>query len=424
MGLDFLIGVGEDAAARRVGTMADLVGDPRRNLGTFSTTRVSAHGARVHERMLAYNAVNRAEYPCVDTFESTCLGFLADRWNLGLPARCAVQGMATFGSSEAAHLAATALHWSARPLMSAGAVPNLVMAANAHVCWRQLCRYTGIEARITAVDPRTHTASPSALSAACDENTIGVVATVGAPYTGLADPVHDIATMLDGRRTRRGEDIGIHVDAASGGFTLPFLAPGIEWDFRLPRVRSINVSGHKYGLVPPTLGWILWRDASALPVEMFCDSDYLTGHTRTLGLGYSRSAANIAHQYFNIASLGVNGYTRVLSGCATVARTLLDLLTQDPELTALSAPEQLPVVVVTGRQDRIEAVAGSLHTRGWQVPTYRVPWSQGWALRMVCRPDLTPELGDQLTNDVRNALRTPSTHRDAGLVPAGSGGTL
>ncbi|WP_330180936.1 pyridoxal-dependent decarboxylase [Nocardia sp. NBC_01503] len=423
----FSIGIGTRMAARQVEAIAASVGDPRRNLATFSTAAIPLEGIGIHGRMLAYNAVNREEYPCVGLFESGCLGFLARRWNLQPVSNCAVSGMSTFGSSEAAQLAATALWWTKCPTGSTRtARPNLVMAANAHVCWRQLCRFIGIEPRVVAVHPRTQTACPTTLSSACDANTIGVVATLGATYTGLTDPIEDIQVGLDDLYARSGVDIDIHVDAASGGFSVPFLRPDREWDFRLPRVRSINTSGHKYGMVPPTLGWIMWRDRSALPDEMFCDSDYLSGSTRTLGLGYSRPAAHVAHQYFNILGYGVDGYTRILRRCAQTATALAAILDTDPELVRVSDPGQLPIVVAAGPRERVETVAAALHTRGWRVPTYDMPWSGQRALRIVCRPDMGTELADQLTGDLQVALRT--THRSnrigAEPVAVASGGML
>ncbi|EPP5456734.1 pyridoxal-dependent decarboxylase, partial [Escherichia coli] len=131
---------------------------------------------------------------------------------------------------------------------------------------------------------------PKRMIEACDENTIGVVPTFGVTYTGnyeFPQPLHD---ALDKFQADTGIDIDMHIDAASGGFLAPFVAPDIVWDFRLPRVKSISASGHKFGLAPLGCGWVIWRDEEALPQELVFNVDYLGGQIGTFAINFSRPA--------------------------------------------------------------------------------------------------------------------------------------
>ena len=200
--------------------------------------------------------------------------------------------------------------------------PNLVMGANVQVCWEKFCRYWQVEPRLVPMEPgRLHLTGPEA-AARCDENTIGVVAIMGSTMDGSYEPVLQISEALDKLQAASGHDIPIHVDGASGGFVAPFLHPDLEWDFRVPRVASINASGHKYGLVYPGVGWVVWRDAEALPEDLVFQVNYLGGEMPTFALNFSRPGAQVAAQYYNFLRLGFEGYRSVQQACQDVARYL------------------------------------------------------------------------------------------------------
>ena len=179
-------------------------------------------------------------------------------------------------------LGGLALKWRWRERMrSAGRPtdrPNLVAGINVQVCWEKFCRYWDVEPRLVPMAGDRYRLDAAEAVAHCDENTIGVAAILGSTFDGSYEPVAEIAAALDTLQRERGLDVPIHVDAASGGFIAPFIQPDLVWDCRIPRVQSINASGHKYGLVYPGVGWALWRDREALPQDLIFDVSYLGGH--------------------------------------------------------------------------------------------------------------------------------------------------
>ena len=197
--------------------------------------------------------------------------------------------------------------------------PNLVMGINVQVCWDKFCNYFEVEPRLAPMEgERFHLDAEQAVSL-CDENTIGVVAVLGSTFDGSYEPVAEIAAALDELQSRTGLDVPVHVDGASGGMMAPFLDPDLEWDFRLPRVASINTSGHKYGLVYPGVGWVLWRDADALPEELIFKVNYLGGEMPTFALNFSRPGGQVVAQYYTFLRLGREGFRQVQQECRDVA---------------------------------------------------------------------------------------------------------
>src|SRR4051794_39085104 len=143
-----------------------------------------------------------------------------------------------------------------------------------------------------------------------DENTIFVVPTLGVTYTGEYELVKPLADALDKLQADTGLDVDLHVDAASGGFLAPFCAPDLLWDFRLPRVKSISSSGHKFGLAPLGAGWVIWRDKEELPDDLIFHVNYLGGDMPVFQLNFSRPAGQIVAQYYDFLRLGREGYRR------------------------------------------------------------------------------------------------------------------
>jgi glutamate decarboxylase len=245
-----------------------LDGSARLNLATFVTTWMEPQARILMSDCVDKNMIDKDEYPQTAELERRCVSILADLWNA--PTATAATGCSTTGSSEACMLAGMAMKriWAARSHAAPDRTPNLVMGANVQVCWEKFCRYWDVEPRIVPMEGTRYHLDGATAASAVDENTIGVVAILGSTFDGSYEPVAEIVAALDDVQARTGLDVPVHVDGASGGMIAPFLDPDLEWDFRLPRVVSINTSGHKYGLVYPGVGWVLWRDAIHLPNEL------------------------------------------------------------------------------------------------------------------------------------------------------------
>jgi glutamate decarboxylase len=285
---------------------------------------------------------------------------------------------------------------SAQGSADSGSGPNLVMGSNVQVCWEKFCRYWEVEPRLVPVGPETHLTAEGAVSR-CDANTIGVVAVLGSTYDGVYEPVADIASALEALATSGGPDVPVHVDAASGGFVAPFLDTGLEWDFRVPRVCSINASGHKYGLVYPGVGWVVWRDEEALPQELVFDVAYLGGHMPTFALNFSRPGAQVVAQYYNFLRLGREGYHRVQSASRSTAQWLASKIGAMAPFELVSNGDALPVLAfraADGEPWNVFDLSDSLRARGWLIPAYTMPpnLEHVAVLRVVVRNGLSRDM--------------------------------
>ncbi|HXL18561.1 MAG TPA: glutamate decarboxylase, partial [Streptosporangiaceae bacterium] len=294
--------------------------------------------------------------------------------------------------------------------------PNLVMGSNVQVCWEKFCRYWQVEPKkVPMVPGRLHLRGPEA-AARCDENTIGVVAILGSTMDGSYEPVAQISAALDHLQASGGPDIPVHVDAASGGFVAPFLQPDLVWDFEVPRVASINASGHKYGLVYPGVGWIVWRNAAALPDDLVFRVNYLGGDMPTFALNFSRSGANVAAQYYNFLRLGVEGYQRVQQACQDVALYLSGEIAKMGPFELLSEGRDLPVFAFKLRDDitgySVFDLSERLRMRGWQVPGYTFPedMTDTAVMRIVVRNGFSMDLANLLLGDMRMHVRILENH--------------
>ena len=287
--------------------------------------------------------------------------------------------------------------------------PNLVMGSNTQVCWHKFARYWDVEAREVPLEGQEVITDPERAVAACDENTIGVVAVLGSTFTGHYENVKGLSEALDRLEERTGLNIPIHVDGASGGFVAPFLEPELEWDFRLPRVKSINTSGHKYGLVYPGVGWIVWRTEADLDPDLIFRVDYLGGSMPTLAINFSRPASQIVAQYYNLIRLGRAGYRAVHDACREVATELAAEIAELGPFEVLSTGHDLPVVSWTLREPAhwsLYDLSDRLRDRGWQVPSYRMPANRQEMViqRAVVRNGFTHDLAGTLVKDIRRHL--------------------
>jgi glutamate decarboxylase len=397
-----------------------LDGNARLNLATFVTTWMEPEARALIAKCLDKNLIDKDEYPQSAELEQRCVAILAHLWNAPDGARA--PGTSTTGSSEACMLGGMALErrWRTRADPPAGR-PNLVMGANVQVCWEKYCRYWDVEARLVPVGGgATHLTAEKA-AAACDENTIGVVAILGSTFDGSYEPIAEIAAALDQLHDRRGIDVPIHVDAASGGFIAPFLEPELEWDFRLPRVQSVNASGHKYGLVFPGVGWAVWRDEDVLPRDLVFKVDYLGGEMPNYGLNFSRPAAQVIAQYYTFVRLGRPGFRRVQQDCRDVATWLARRIGGIDGLELLSDGSELPVFAFRAADDvegwTVYDVSERLRGHGWIVPAYPMPHGMQdvHVLRIVVRNGFSRDLAGLLLRDLRSVvdgLGQGDAHRD------------
>jgi glutamate decarboxylase len=402
-------GIGAGSAHELIDSELLLDGQARLNLATFVTTWMPSLGHRLMYETADKNMIDKDEYPQTAQIEERCVRILADLWHS--PESENATGCSTTGSSEACMLAGMALKWRWRKRMEDAGKPsdkpNLVTGTNVQVCWEKFCRYWDVEPRQVPVEEgRFHLGAEEAAEA-CDENTIGVVAILGSTFDGSYEPVKDIAAALDQLQEDKGFDIPLHVDAASGGFVAPFIQPGLEWDFRIPRVQSINSSGHKYGLVYPGVGWAVWRDHTALPEELVFNVNYLGGNMPTFALNFSRPGSEVIAQYYMFASLGREGYRRVIQGAQDVAMQLSSAIAELGPYELLSEGRELPVFAFRLKLEvenyTVYEVSDRLRQNGWLVPAYTFPKNleDMAVLRVVVRAGMTSEMADWLIEHLR-----------------------
>jgi glutamate decarboxylase len=300
------------------------------------------------------------------------------------------------------------------------------MGSNVQVCWEKFCEYWDVEARLVPMEgERYHLDAASALPHV-DDDTIGVVAILGSTQDGSYEPVAEICAALDQLAARGGPDVPVHVDGASGAMIAPFLDEELEWDFRLPRVSSINTSGHKYGLVYPGVGWVLWRDESHLPRELVFHVNYLGGDMPTFALNFSRPGSEVIAQYYMFFRLGRAGYKAVQQASRDVATYLSDSVEETGRFRLISRGDQLPVFAFT-TADEVEgwdvfALSRALRERGWQVPAYTFPDNRTdlAVLRVVVRNGFSRDLAEDFLDDLRSAVdQLESTSANVSGGPSG-----
>ena len=408
------VGMDSSAAYNLVHDELMLDSNERFNLASLVTTWMEPEAERLMAETLAKNLIDKDQYPATAVLEQRCVNMLAHLFHAPEPqdqrGSC---GVSTAGSSEAVMLAGLAFKrkWRERRLALGKdpGTPNLVMSSNVHVAWDKFCRYWDVAPRRLPISPRRLTISPEQVLAATDDDTIGIVATLGVTYTGQYEPVKAIHDAVAQQNAVTGRYVPIHVDAASGGFVAPFLQPELEWDFRLPLVRSINVSGHKYGLVYPGVGWAIWRDHSDLPDELVFHVVYLGGKMPTFTLNFSRPASPLVAQYYNFVRLGKAGYQRAMAALRDTAIFLAGELGSMPQFGIVAGGTDTPVVTfctVPGVPFTAFELSAQLRERGWQVPAYTMPpdAEELTVLRIVVREGFSRELASVLLEDIRRAV--------------------
>ena len=388
-----------------------LDGNSRLNLATFVGTWMEPQAQKLMAETFDKNMIDKDEYPRTAEIEMRCVNMLSRLWNS--PDHEEATGTSTTGSSEAAMLGGMALKWRWRDRMRAQGKPtekpNMGMGSNVPGCWEKFCRYWDVEARLVPVSAdATHLTAERAL-AHCDEHTIGVVAVLGSTYDGAYEPVAEIAAALDDLQERTGLNVPVHVDGASGAMVAPFLDPDLLWDFRLDRVRSINASGHKYGLVYPGVGWVVWRDAADLPEDLVFKVNYLGGEMPTFALNFSRPGAQVVAQYYMLLRLGFEGYRAVQQESRDTAMWLAGEIAGLGPFELVSSGGASPVFAFRLREPSdfsVFDVSDVLLRRGWVVPAYTMPpdIEEMAVLRVVVRNGFSRDLASLFLSHLQAAL--------------------
>ncbi|SAM09422.1 hypothetical protein [Absidia glauca] len=396
--------------------MPTLDGNPSLNLASFVTTYMDQEANHLMSECCSVNIIDIAMYPQAAGLEGRCLNMLAHLFHAPDSGDNNAVGTSTVGSSEAIMLAVLAMKRKWQEARRAKGLstdnPNLIIGANCQVCWKKATLYLEIEPRYINVSEDCYTMDPAKAMEQVDENTIGVAAIMGSTYTGHYDDVKAINGALEKVCKEKGLDVGIHVDGASGGFVAPFINPDLEWDFRLSRVVSINVSGHKYGMVYPGIGWCVWRDKDYLPRSLVFYVNYLGSDQATFTMNFSKSAAPIVAQYYVFLRLGQTGYRRILNNLIYVADYLGAKLLETGRFVLLSESQGRGIPLVAFRlKERKQLfdefdLAAKLRERGWILPAYTMApgLERMKMLRVVVREDMSQDRVQILLRDVEAAV--------------------
>lgn len=402
----------------------DLDGNARQNLATFCQTWDDPQIHRLMDLSISKNMIDKDEYPQCAAIEMRCVRMIAHLWNA--PKDAQPTGCSTIGSSEACMLGGLAALWRWRSRRKAAGLPcdkpNLVCGP-VQICWHKFCRYWDVEIRELPMETGRFCMDEEEMLRRVDENTICVVPTFGVTYTGQYEFPEPICKALDHLAAHGGPDVDVHVDAASGGFLAPFTAPGIPFDFRLPRVKSISSSGHKYGLAPLGCGWVLWRDACELPTELTFAVNYLGGTVPTIAINFSRPAGQVISQYYNFVRLGMEGYTRIHQAAYDVAAYLAKAIGQlgEFEFIATGNPKEgIPAVCFSMKAGsdpgfNLFELSDRLRIRGWQVPAFSLPphVDHMVVMRIMVRQGFSMDMAQLLVSDMERDIQFLTQHSPA-----------
>lgn len=390
-------------------------GNARQNLCTFCQTYMDDEAVKLMAETLEKNAIDKSEYPQTTDLENRCVNILADLWHA--PKDESFMGTSTVGSSEACMLGGMAMKFRWRNRAKALGMdvtsrkPNLVISSGYQVCWEKFCVYWDIEMRLVPMDEEHMSINVDKVLDYVDDYTIGVVGILGITYTGKYDDIKALDKKLEDYNKTAKLTVPMHIDAASGGMFAPFIEPELEWDFRLKNVVSISTSGHKYGLVYPGIGWVLWRDKEYLPQELVFDVSYLGGKIPTMAINFSRSASQIIGQYYNFLRYGFEGYRQIHQRTKDVAMFLASELEKTGLFQIYNNGENLPIVCYKLRDDvnvdwTLYDLADRLLMKGWQVPAYPLPADLQDTIiqRIVCRADLSHNLAELYLRDLKAAI--------------------
>ena len=404
---------------------------PRLNLATFVTTYMDKYATKLMNEAININYIDETEYPRIAVMNAKCINIMANLWNSPEEAKWK-SGAVAIGSSEACMLGGVAawLRWRKKRQAQGKPTdkPNFVISSAYQIVWEKFAQLWQIEMREVPLTLDKPTLDPEAALKMCDENTICIVPIEGVTWTGLNDDVERLDHLLDEYNKKTGYDIPIHVDAASGGFILPFLDPHKKWDFRLKWVLSISTSGHKFGLVYPGLGWVVWRDKKYLPDEMSFSVNYLGADITQVGLNFSRPAAQILGQYYQFIRLGFQGYKAIQYNSMQITQYLHDEIGKMKPFVNYSDRVENPLFIWYMHPDYAKSAKWTLYDlqdrlrqSGWMVPAYSLPQNieSCVVMRIVVRQGFSRDMADMLLKDINDAvadlekLEYPTTTRIA-----------
>ncbi|MFA6295926.1 MAG: glutamate decarboxylase [Patescibacteria group bacterium] len=401
-----------NAAYQLIHDELNMDGNPSLNLASFCTTWMEPEADKLIAECNSKNFIDHDQYPQTEKIHERMVNMMARLFNS--PEGSNSVGTATIGSSEAIMLGLLAHKWSwinrrkkeKKPYNK----PNIVYGADVHVCWEKFARYFDVEERMIPMEKDRFVISAEEVEKRIDENTICVGAILGTTFTGQHDPIEEINDLLLKIKKEKGWDIPIHVDGASGGFIAPFVYPELKWDFRLEQVKSINVSGHKYGLVYPGLGWLVFRDEKDVPQDIVFKVNYLGGDMPTYTLNFSRGGSTVIAQYYNFLRLGREGYTRIMKNCVDNAKYLSDKMIKSGYFESLNPSQLLPVVAVKLKKKEkftLYDLVDKIRQRGWIISAYTLPKNAEDIVifRVVVRENLSKDMIDILFNDVMDAYK-------------------
>jgi glutamate decarboxylase len=381
------------------------------NIGSFTTTWMDPEAEKLIMENLGKNYIDRFEYPETAEVHQRIVNMLGHLFNA--PEEADFCGSATVGSSEAIELGLLAHKWTWKNnRIKQGKrtdKPNIIFGADAHICWDKFARYFDVEPRIIPMEKDRYCIDAKSVIERIDENTICVGAIMGTTYTGACEPVKEINDLLVLVKEKEGWDIPIHVDAASAGFILPFINPELEWDFRVPQVRSINISGHKFGLVYPGVGWLIFKSHTDLPEDLIFNVNYLGDSMPTYTLNFSRGSDMVLAQYYNLLHLGHSGYTNIMNNCMNNARYLADKLI-DSGLFELVNNLELPVITFRFKNTPDFTpfqLSQKLRERGWMLPAYTLPENANdvTVMRVVAKETFSRDMAETFYADIMKSYQ-------------------
>ncbi|KAL7180959.1 hypothetical protein ACSBR1_039920 [Camellia fascicularis] len=391
-----------------------LDGNPRLNLASFVTTWMEPECDKLMIESINKNYVDMDEYPITTELQNRCVNMIANLFNAPLREPKQAIGVGTVGSSEAIMLAGLAFKkkWQNKRKSQGKPFdkPNIVTGANVQVCWEKFARYFDVELKEVKLREGYYVMDPKKAVEMVDENTICVAAILGSTLTGEFEDVKLLNDLLAEKNKKTGWETPIHVDAASGGFVAPFIYPELEWDFRLPLVKSINVSGHKYGLVYAGVGWVIWRSKEDLPEELIFHINYLGADQPTFTLNFSKGSSQIVAQYYQFLRMGMEGYKKVIANCTENAKLLRKALEKTGHFDIISKQKGIPLVAFTLKDPHNKRLpyelSKALRHYGWIVPAYTMPANveHMTVLRVVVREDLSRQLIEKLVFHIKNAM--------------------
>ncbi|NLS14296.1 glutamate decarboxylase [Vibrio sp. SM6] len=395
-----------------------LDGNAKQNFATFCQTWLEPEVHGIMDICVDKNMIDKDEYPQTAEIESRCVHILADLWNSPDPTN--TLGCSTTGSSEAAMLGGLAMKWAWRKRREAAGLPadkpNLICGP-VQICWHKFARYFDVELREVPLDGNDVGMDPAKIAQYVDENTIGVVPTLGVTFTCVYEPVEEICKVLDKLQEDTGLDIPVHVDGASGAFIAPFVQQDLVWDFKLERVKSINASGHKYGLAPLGVGWVVWRTVEDLPEELIFNVDYLGGNMPTFALNFSRPGGQIVAQYYNLIRLGFEGYKNIQTACMETGQWLADEIAKlGPFELFYDGRGGLPALSYTLKEGdhgfTLYDLSDRVRRRGWQIASYPLPANRQNTViqRIMIRHGTSRDLAAMLLDDIKSALEYFKQH--------------